>query len=90
MKILSNLKDFTQHMQGISVNTFDPQYRGYPLIYGGDAPNIAGGYNSSISRYQRLLICLFYNFGKYSYILVFFFYFKLICNSLMNYFIIFN
>ncbi|KAG4997058.1 hypothetical protein JHK85_028497 [Glycine max] len=35
---------------GVSVNTFDLKNESYPLIYGGDAPNITGGYNSSISR----------------------------------------
>ncbi|KAG5151611.1 hypothetical protein GLYMA_10G119300v4 [Glycine max] len=36
--------------EGVSVNTFDLKNESYPLIYGGDAPNITGGYNSSISR----------------------------------------
>ncbi|TKY53554.1 Cucumisin protein [Spatholobus suberectus] len=36
--------------EGVSVNTFDLNNKSYPLIYAGDAPNITGGYNSSISR----------------------------------------
>ncbi|KAK7355304.1 hypothetical protein VNO80_14558 [Phaseolus coccineus] len=36
--------------QGVSVNTFDLKNESYPLIYGRNAPNISGGYNSSISR----------------------------------------
>ncbi|KAI4299498.1 hypothetical protein L6164_032956 [Bauhinia variegata] len=36
--------------EGVSINTFDPSNALYPFIYGGDAPNIAGGYNSSVSR----------------------------------------
>ncbi|KAJ1389150.1 Peptidase S8/S53 domain [Sesbania bispinosa] len=36
--------------QGVSINTFDLKNVSYPLIYAGDAPNITGGYNSSISR----------------------------------------
>ncbi|XP_054799595.1 LOW QUALITY PROTEIN: cucumisin-like [Prosopis cineraria] len=36
--------------EGISMNTFDLQNKTYPLIYSGDAPNITGGFNSSISR----------------------------------------
>ncbi|KAJ1389149.1 Peptidase S8/S53 domain [Sesbania bispinosa] len=35
--------------QGVSVNTFDLKNVSYPLIYAGVAPNITGGYNSSIS-----------------------------------------
>ncbi|XP_028776217.1 cucumisin-like [Neltuma alba] len=37
--------------EGISTNTFDLQNKTYPLIYSGDAPNITGGFNSSISRF---------------------------------------
>ncbi|TKY56807.1 Cucumisin protein [Spatholobus suberectus] len=37
--------------EGISINTFDLKKKMYPLIYGGDIPNIAGGHNSSTSRY---------------------------------------
>jgi len=44
-------------MQGISVNTFSPTQRGYPLIFGGDAP--APGYNSSTAGYQHLPISHF-------------------------------
>ncbi|KAI9078364.1 hypothetical protein K1719_039740 [Acacia pycnantha] len=36
-------------IEGVSVNTFDLHDIKYPLIYSGDAPNIAGGFNSSIS-----------------------------------------
>ncbi|KAL9316298.1 hypothetical protein ACSQ67_017299 [Phaseolus vulgaris] len=41
-------KDFSQHIQGISVNTFSPPQNGYPIVYGGDVP--APGFNSSTSR----------------------------------------
>ncbi|KAL2326647.1 hypothetical protein Fmac_025705 [Flemingia macrophylla] len=37
--------------EGVSVNSFDQNNTSYPLIYAGDAPNIPGGYNSSISRF---------------------------------------
>ncbi|KAM7494847.1 hypothetical protein LguiB_029456 [Lonicera macranthoides] len=37
--------------QGVSINTFKLNNRLYPLIYGGDAPNVAGGFNSSKSRF---------------------------------------
>ncbi|XP_028779726.1 cucumisin-like, partial [Neltuma alba] len=37
-------------LEGISLNTFDPQNGTYSLIYSGDAPNITGGFNSSTSR----------------------------------------
>ncbi|RDY10976.1 hypothetical protein CR513_04423, partial [Mucuna pruriens] len=37
--------------EGISMNTFDLKKKQYPLIYGGDVPNIAGVHNSSTSRY---------------------------------------
>ncbi|KAL4364600.1 hypothetical protein HN51_024374 [Arachis hypogaea] len=37
--------------EGVSINTFDLKNKMFPLIYGGDAPNTADGYNSSISRY---------------------------------------
>ncbi|XP_020203503.2 cucumisin [Cajanus cajan] len=36
--------------EGVSVNSFDQNNKSYPLIYAGDAPNVTGGYNSSISR----------------------------------------
>ncbi|XP_022139190.1 LOW QUALITY PROTEIN: cucumisin-like [Momordica charantia] len=36
--------------QGVAINTFDLLGKQYPLIYAGDAPNIAGGFNGSISR----------------------------------------
>ncbi|CAK9135679.1 unnamed protein product [Ilex paraguariensis] len=35
---------------GISLNTFDPKNSMYAMIYGGDAPNITGGFNRSLSR----------------------------------------
>ncbi|CAJ1967806.1 unnamed protein product [Sphenostylis stenocarpa] len=31
---------------GVSVNTFDLKNKSYPLIYGGNAPNTTGGFNS--------------------------------------------
>ncbi|XP_056168976.1 cucumisin-like isoform X2 [Syzygium oleosum] len=37
--------------EGISINTFDLKREMYPLIYGGNAPNVSAGYNGSISRY---------------------------------------
>ncbi|KAH1093328.1 hypothetical protein GYH30_039197 [Glycine max] len=37
--------------EGVSINTFDLEKKLYPLIYAGDVPNIAGGHNSSTSRY---------------------------------------
>ncbi|XP_020202260.1 cucumisin [Cajanus cajan] len=37
--------------EGVSINTFNLKKKLYPLIYGGDIPNIAGGHNSSTSRY---------------------------------------
>ncbi|KAF7831008.1 cucumisin-like protein [Senna tora] len=36
--------------EGVSINTFNPPNTAYPLIYGGDAPNTAGGFSSSTSR----------------------------------------
>ncbi|KAJ6311826.1 hypothetical protein OIU77_013555 [Salix suchowensis] len=36
--------------EGVSINTFDLQNVMYPLIYGGDAPNITGNFTSSYSR----------------------------------------
>lgn len=36
--------------QGISINTYDLQNVTYPLIYGGDAANISGGFTDSSSR----------------------------------------
>ncbi|KAK4774452.1 hypothetical protein SAY86_009387 [Trapa natans] len=35
--------------EGLSINTFDLNGSMYPFIYGGDAPNKAGGFNSSES-----------------------------------------
>ncbi|KAJ4706542.1 Cucumisin like [Melia azedarach] len=37
--------------EGISINTFDLQNVMYPLIYGGDAANTAGGFTSARSRF---------------------------------------
>ncbi|QCE05511.1 Peptidase S8 [Vigna unguiculata] len=36
---------------GVSINSFDLKNKSSPLIYVGNAPNITGGYNSSISRF---------------------------------------
>ncbi|CAJ1970960.1 unnamed protein product [Sphenostylis stenocarpa] len=36
---------------GVSINTFDLKNKMFPLIYAGDVPNTAGGYNSSTSRF---------------------------------------
>jgi len=44
--------DESAYVQGVSINTFDLEKKLYPLIYAGDVPNIAGGHNSSTSRYQ--------------------------------------
>lgn len=38
-------------MQGLSINNFDLNGNSYPLIWGGDAPNVAAGNDSSLSRY---------------------------------------
>ncbi|KAL6311900.1 hypothetical protein AAG906_010954 [Vitis piasezkii] len=35
--------------EGISINTFEPNGM-YPFIYGGDAPNITGGFSANTSR----------------------------------------
>ncbi|CAI9091583.1 OLC1v1026650C1 [Oldenlandia corymbosa var. corymbosa] len=44
--ILGNKKTY----RGVSVNTFNlPEF--YPLVYGGDVPNVAAGFDSSESRY---------------------------------------
>ncbi|OMO76496.1 hypothetical protein COLO4_25546 [Corchorus olitorius] len=37
--------------QGVSVNTFDLNNQMFPLIYGGDAPNITGNYSRDSSRF---------------------------------------
>ncbi|XP_057804097.1 cucumisin-like [Salvia miltiorrhiza] len=37
--------------EGVSVNTFSLEHGSYPLVYGGNVANTAGGYNSSQSRY---------------------------------------
>ncbi|XP_027155311.1 cucumisin-like [Coffea eugenioides] len=37
--------------QGVSVNTFQLHDELYPLVYGGDVPNVAAGFDSSDSRY---------------------------------------
>ncbi|KAJ9684393.1 hypothetical protein PVL29_016718 [Vitis rotundifolia] len=36
--------------EGISINTFEPNGM-YPFIYGGDAPNITGGFSANTSRF---------------------------------------
>nr|KYP38928.1 Cucumisin [Cajanus cajan] len=37
--------------EGVSINSFDLNNESYPLIYAGDAPNLTGGHNSSVSRF---------------------------------------
>ncbi|KAF6161081.1 hypothetical protein GIB67_007722 [Kingdonia uniflora] len=37
--------------EGTAINTFTLNKTSYPMIYGGDAPNIAKGFDGSISRY---------------------------------------
>ncbi|KAL3521148.1 hypothetical protein ACH5RR_019297 [Cinchona calisaya] len=37
--------------EGVSVNTFQLKDTSYPLVYGGDVPNEAAGFDSSESRY---------------------------------------
>nr|XP_015877218.2 cucumisin-like [Ziziphus jujuba var. spinosa] len=37
--------------QGISLNTFDLKNQMFPIIYGGNAPNVTGGFNASESRF---------------------------------------
>ncbi|KAL3523906.1 hypothetical protein ACH5RR_016740 [Cinchona calisaya] len=37
--------------QGVTVNTFQLNNKLYPLVYGGDVPNTAAGFNSSESRF---------------------------------------
>ncbi|KAL3514871.1 hypothetical protein ACH5RR_027588 [Cinchona calisaya] len=37
--------------QGVTVNTFQLNNKLYPLVYGGDVPNTAAGFDSSESRY---------------------------------------
>ncbi|XP_014503787.1 cucumisin-like [Vigna radiata var. radiata] len=49
-KFLTNLQlGNGQIFKGISVNTFSPTQKSYPLIYGGDAP--AAVFNSSVSKF---------------------------------------
>ncbi|KAH1211921.1 Cucumisin [Glycine max] len=36
---------------GVSINTFDLKNKMFPLVYAGDVPNTADGYNSSTSRF---------------------------------------
>ncbi|KAG4402663.1 hypothetical protein GLYMA_02G252302v4 [Glycine max] len=36
--------------EGVSINTFDLKRKMFPMVYAGDVPNTADGYNSSISR----------------------------------------
>lgn len=35
---------------GIAVNTFSPKDSSYPLVYGGNVPNVSAGYDGSTSR----------------------------------------
>ncbi|XP_030469768.1 cucumisin-like [Syzygium oleosum] len=44
--LLGNGKSY----EGVAINTFDLNNTMYPMIYGGDAPNIAQGFNSTQSR----------------------------------------
>ncbi|KAK0592199.1 hypothetical protein LWI29_015096 [Acer saccharum] len=37
--------------EGISINTVDLTNTKYPLIYGGDAPNVTGGFSNNLSRF---------------------------------------
>ncbi|KAJ1389152.1 Peptidase S8/S53 domain [Sesbania bispinosa] len=37
--------------EGSSINTFDLKNKMFPLIFAGDVPNTAGGFNSSLSRF---------------------------------------
>ncbi|PIM98682.1 Cucumisin [Handroanthus impetiginosus] len=37
--------------EGVSINTFVLQDENYPLVYGGNVPNTAGGFDGSTSRY---------------------------------------
>ncbi|XP_050210981.1 cucumisin-like [Mercurialis annua] len=37
--------------EGVSINTFDLNHKMYPVIYGGNAPDVRKGFNESISRY---------------------------------------
>lgn len=36
--------------QGIAVNTFTLEQDSYPLVYGANVPNTAGGFDGSSSR----------------------------------------
>jgi hypothetical protein len=40
-------------LQGSTINTFGLKNKMFPLIFAGDIPNTAGGYNSSVSRYRE-------------------------------------
>lgn len=48
------------YVQGVSINTFDLKGKAYPLVYGGDVPNVAGGHNSSTSRYNQQMNSKFF------------------------------
>ncbi|EEF38175.1 Cucumisin precursor, putative [Ricinus communis] len=37
--------------EGVSINTFNLNHKMYPVIYGGNAPDIDKGFNESVSRY---------------------------------------
>ncbi|KAK1572031.1 hypothetical protein Q3G72_026533 [Acer saccharum] len=41
----------TTESDGISINTVDLTNTTYPLIYGGDAPNVTGGFSHTLSRF---------------------------------------
>jgi len=52
-------------IQGVSINTFDLKNKMFPMVYAGDVPNTAGGYNSSTCRYHNMnpyviFPCLFF------------------------------
>ncbi|KAL2973694.1 hypothetical protein AAZX31_14G062000 [Glycine max] len=51
--------------EGVSINTFDLKNKMFPMVYAGDVPNTAGGYNSSTCRYHNMnpyviFPCLFF------------------------------
>ncbi|XP_057989652.1 cucumisin-like [Hevea brasiliensis] len=62
--------------QGLSINTFTPQNSEYPIIYGGDAPNVTSEHNGTYSRYctlgslnktlvqGKIVLCDSLNFGS--------------------------
>ncbi|KAL8050259.1 hypothetical protein ABFX02_06G071400 [Erythranthe guttata] len=40
--------------EGVAINTFELKNDGYPLVYGGNVPNTADGFDGSVSRYYEL------------------------------------